>query len=159
MELRDATSGDLELLIDMLHVAFNWDGTDRFTRDDVVADPHTARYLDGWRRADDFGLVALDRGAPVGAIRARAQPAATPGDGYVADDVPEIGMAVARGHRGRGVGSALLVGFLERAGELGWRAVSLSVEDGNTDARRLYERKGFVTVGRSGDSDTMLRKL
>ena len=29
-----------------------------------------------------------------------------------------------------------------------------SVEDGNNDARRLYERHGFVTVGRSGDADT-----
>ena len=159
MELRDATSDDLGLLIDMLHEAFNWDGTDRFTRDEVVADPHNARYLDGWRRADDFGLVALDRGTPLGAIWARALPAATPGYGYVADDVPELSMAVAPGHRGRGVGSALLVGCLERAGELGWRAVSLSVEDGNTGARRLYERNGFVTVGRNGDSDTMLREL
>jgi ribosomal protein S18 acetylase RimI-like enzyme len=36
--------------------------------------------------------------------------------------------------------------------------VSLSVEDGNR-ARRLYERAGFVVVGRSGTSDTMLVHL
>ena len=35
--------------------------------------------------------------------------------------------------------------------------LSLSVEDGNP-ARRLYERFGFEVVGRTGGSDTMLRR-
>ena len=159
VDLRAATSADLELLYDMLLEAFNWDGTARFTRDEVIADAHTAVYLGGWRRVDDFGLVALDSGSPAGAIWARALPASSPGYGYVADDVPEISMAVARGHRGRGVGSALLAGCIEQARGLGWRALSLSVEDGNTGARALYERHGFVTVGRNGGSDTMLREF
>lgn len=160
MRLREATADDLELLYDMLLEAFNWDGgAPRFTRSAVIADTHTARYLGGWRRPGDFGLVAEDDEAPLGAIWARALPAATPGYGYVADDVPEIGMAVARAHHGRGVGSALLAGCIEQARALGWRALSLSVEDGNTAARRLYGRHGFVTVGRNGDSDTMLRRL
>lgn len=34
-------------------------------------------------------------------------------------------------------------------------AISLSVEDGNR-ARVLYERLGFVKVGRNGGSDTLL---
>ena len=158
--LRDATGDDLELLHDMLLEAFNWDGTPRFTRAQVVADTHTARYLGGWKRPDDFGLVAADDdGHPLGAVWARALPAATPGYGYVADDVPEIGMAVARGHHGRGVGSALLAGCLAQARGLGWRAVSLSVEDSNAAARALYMRHGFVVVGRNGGSDTMLREL
>lgn len=37
--------------------------------------------------------------------------------------------------------------------------MSLSVEDGNAAARGLYERHGFVVVGRNGGSDTMLRTL
>nr|WP_163275751.1 GNAT family N-acetyltransferase [Cellulomonas iranensis] len=160
MMLRDATADDLDLLHDMLLEAFNWDGTPRFTRAQVVADTHTARYLGGWKRPDDFGLVATDDdGHPLGAVWARALPAATPGYGYVADDVPELGMAVARPHHGRGVGSALLAGCLAQARGLGWRAVSLSVEDGNAAARALYTRHGFVVVGRNGGSDTMLREL
>lgn len=159
MRLRDATTGDLDLLYDMLLEAFNWDGTPRFTRSEAMADPHTARYLSGWRRPGDFGLVAVDAGTPLGAIWARALPAATPGYGYVADDVPEIGMAVTRVHHGLGVGSALLAGCIDQARALGWRALSLSVEDGNTAARRLYARHGFVTVGRNGGSDTMVREL
>lgn len=160
MRLRDATGDDLDLLHDLLLEAFNWDGSPRFTLADVLADPHTARYLGGWKRPDDFGLVATDRdGSALGAVWARALPAATPGYGYVADDVPELGTAVSRTHHGRGVGSALLAGCIEQARGLGWRALSLSVEDGNTAARALYARHGFVTVGRNGGSDTMLREL
>ncbi|MBO3095482.1 GNAT family N-acetyltransferase [Cellulomonas dongxiuzhuiae] len=160
MMLRDATGDDVDLLHDLLLEAFNWDGTQRFTRAGVMADAHTERYLGGWKRPDDFGLVATDDdGSPLGAVWARALPAATPGYGYVADDVPELGMAVARPHHGRGVGSALLAGCLEQARGLGRRALSLSVEDGNVAARALYARHGFVVVGRNGGSDTMLRKL
>ena len=160
MKLRDATGEDLELLHDMMLEAFTWDGTPRFTRAEVIADPHTVRYLGGWKRPGDFGLVATDDGgAPLGAVWARALPSDAPGYGYVADDVPELGMAVARAHRGRGVGTALLAGCLDQARRLGRRAVSLSVEDGNVTARALYERHGFVPVGRVGGSDTMLRTL
>jgi len=159
MRLRATTEADLDLLYNMLLEAFNWDGAQRFTREQVIADEHTARYVGGWGRPDDFGLVALDGDEPLGAIWARALPASEPGYGYVADDVPEIGLGVARRHRGRGVGSALLVGCIEQARGLGWRALSLSVEDGNVNARRLYERHGFVVVGRKGDSDTMLRDV
>jgi ribosomal protein S18 acetylase RimI-like enzyme len=157
--LREATSEDLELLYDLLVEAFNWDGTPRFTRAQVMADPHTGRYLGGWLRAGDFGLVAVEDDTPVGAVWARALPADEPGYGFVADDIPELGMAVAREHRGRGVGSALLAGCIEQARALGWRALSLSVEDGNAAARALYEHHGFVVVGRNGGSDTMLRNL
>lgn len=158
--LRDAADDDLDLLYDLLLDAFNWDGTARFTRAEVLADAHTGRYLGGWKRPDDFGLVVTDDdGDPLGAVWARALPAAAPGYGYVADDVPELGMAVARPHRGRGAGSRLLTGVLGQARGLGWRALSLSVEDGNDAARALYARHGFVTVGRNGGSDTMLREL
>ena len=159
MRLREATSSDLDLLHELLLDALNWDGSARVTRLEMLADVHTGRYLDGWRLPDDLGLVAVDGATPLGAIWARALPAATPGYGYVADDVPEIGMAVTRAHRGRGVGSALLAGAVTQARAAGWRALSLSVEDGNTAARALYVRHGFTTAGRNGGSDTMLRPL
>lgn len=160
MRLRDATDEDLDLLHDMLYEAFTWDGTGRFTREQVRADEHTVRYLGGWRRTGDLGLVALDEDdRPLGAVWARALPADAPGYGYVADDVPEIGMGVVAAHRGRGVGAALLAGHLDQARAQGLRALSLSVEDGNVAARALYERHGFVVVGRNGGSDTMLREL
>lgn len=159
VRLRTATSDDLEFLYDMLLEAFNWDGERRFTRDEVMAHDHVARYLDGWCRDWDFGLVAVDGDALLGAIWARVFPATAPGYGYVAADVPELSMGVHAARRGQGVGSALLVGCTEQARDLGWHALSLSVEDGNRAARALYERNGFVVVGRSGDSDTMVLEL
>ena len=156
VRLRAATSADLDFLGDMLLEAFNWDGEGRFTRDDLMAHDHAARYLDGWCRDGDFGLVAVDGDALLGAIWARVLPATAPGYGYVAADVPELSMGVRAARRGEGIGSALLAGCVEQAQDLGRRAVSLSVEDGNLAARTLYERNGFVVVGRNGNSDTMM---
>ncbi|MFB0840468.1 MULTISPECIES: GNAT family N-acetyltransferase [unclassified Arthrobacter] len=62
------------------------------------------------------------------------------------------------GHRGRGVGTALMEGLIALASARGLRAISLSVEDGNR-ARVLYERLGFRKVGRNGGSDTLLLGL
>jgi GNAT superfamily N-acetyltransferase len=159
MHFRAATSGDIELLWFLMVEAFNWDGTARFTRDEIMADAHTARYLGGWKRARDFGVIAMEHHQPIGGLWARALPASTPGYGYVADDVPEIGMAVMPERRGAGVGSALLAESIVRARTLGWRGLSLSVEDGNGAARRLYEHHGFAVVARNGDSDTMFLGL
>ena len=68
-------------------------------------------------------------------------------------------MAVVPDARGRGVGGALLSACLDHARSRGWRALSLSVEDGNTAARALYERHGFRVTGRNGGSDTMVVDL
>ncbi|MGV8978956.1 MAG: GNAT family N-acetyltransferase [Cellulomonas sp.] len=95
-------------------------------------------------------------GAPWGAAWARTFPPDDPGYGYVAEDVPELGMAVLPAWRGRGVGRALLGAVLDQARTLGRPAMSLSVEDGNDVARALYVRRGFRVVGREGSSDTML---
>jgi ribosomal protein S18 acetylase RimI-like enzyme len=47
-------------------------------------------------------------------------------------------------HRGKGVGAALLRAAVSFAGDA---PVFLSVTEGNDDARRLYERHGFVATG------------
>jgi len=163
MHLRDATADDTDLLADLLLAAYNWTGEERLTREAMLADSHATRYLAGWARTGDVGVVAVDDrtvGEPaMGAAWARTLTAAAPGYGYVADDVPELSMAVRPQWRGRGVGSVLLTGLVERATARGMRALSLSVEDGNRAARALYERHGFRVVGRTGGSDTMLLEL
>jgi ribosomal protein S18 acetylase RimI-like enzyme len=49
------------------------------------------------------------------------------------------------GWRGKGVGSVLLDVAEERRREKEAGGLALIVEDGNTGARRLYERRGFLT--------------
>ena len=60
----------------------------------------------------------------------------------------EIGMAVAREWRGRGVGSALLAAAIEWARETGLHKLSLGVFVHNAAAIALYRKFGFVEEGR-----------
>jgi ribosomal protein S18 acetylase RimI-like enzyme len=60
----------------------------------------------------------------------------------------EIGMAVVREWRGRGVGSALVAAAIELARERGLHKVILSVFPHNTAAIALYRKHGFVEEGR-----------
>jgi RimJ/RimL family protein N-acetyltransferase len=60
----------------------------------------------------------------------------------------EIGMAVAREWRGRGVGSALLAAAIDWARELGLHKLSLGVFAHNDAAIALYRKFGFVEEGR-----------
>jgi GNAT superfamily N-acetyltransferase len=159
VQLRRATAEDAGFLLDMLVEAYNWSGEQRVTRLDVESDPLLRCYVAEWPRGQDLGLVAVaEDGGPVGAAWARTFPANDPGYGFVAEDIPEITMAVAAHRRGRGIGRRLLEALIAAAREKGWRAVSLSVEDGNRVVQ-LYRAVGFVPVGRVGHSDTMLLDL
>jgi RimJ/RimL family protein N-acetyltransferase len=60
----------------------------------------------------------------------------------------EIGMAVARDWRGRGVGSALMAAAIEWARERGLHKLSLGVFAHNRAAISLYHKFGFVEEGR-----------
>jgi GNAT superfamily N-acetyltransferase len=143
----------------MLLEAFNWTGEERFTAGQIRRDPAVFHYVAGWPGPGDLGVIAEDPdGSPAGAAWARRFPADDPGYGFVAPDVPELSLAVAPEHRGRGVGSALLDALIDRARAAGVPGLSLSVEDGNA-ARRLYTARGFTPAGRSGDSDTLLLPL
>ena len=55
-------------------------------------------------------------------------------------------MAVAPAMRGKGIGTLLLNAVFRIAREKGFSSVSLEVVDTNLDARRLYERIGFVAT-------------
>ncbi|MBV9381613.1 MAG: ribosomal protein S18-alanine N-acetyltransferase [Streptosporangiaceae bacterium] len=56
-------------------------------------------------------------------------------------------IAVAPGHWGRGIGSALLAALVQEAGERGCTEVFLEVREDNPRARGLYLRRGFREIG------------
>ena len=72
------------------------------------------------------------------------------------DDCAFIG--VEPGHRGLGVGRALLESVASAAGEAGYSRLSLSVEDDNP-ALRLYERVGFERRAHSSGAWTLVLTL
>ncbi len=126
---------------------------------EVVRQPDLARYVSGWmQRPGDFGFVAEVNGEPVGAAWVRRWPSSDRGYGFVDQATPELSMALLPGHRGRGIGTALLRRLLAEAARDS-EAVSLSVSESNA-ALRLYERFGFAVVGEpEGGSVTMLKRL
>jgi RimJ/RimL family protein N-acetyltransferase len=60
----------------------------------------------------------------------------------------EIGMMVAAGSRGRGVGTALMVAAIARARQQGLHKLILGVFPSNEPALALYRKFGFVEEGR-----------
>ena len=125
------------------------------TGDEVLADPRYAMYLAGWPRPGDYGLVAEQDG-PLGAAWYRAYTEVSHGYGFVAEDVPELSIAVVESRRHEGIGRRLLVELIAAGTAQGHRALSLSVRSDNP-ARRLYESVGFVPVEKHGTSWKMVR--
>jgi ribosomal protein S18 acetylase RimI-like enzyme len=125
----------------------------------VLADPLLARYVTGWQRHDDAGVIAEDAtGGAVGAAWYRYFSVDEPGFGFVAPTTPEVSIAVVPGLRGVGIGESLLQGLITVAQTSGVRQLSLSVEHDNP-ARRLYDRMGFTAVGSGEGAVTMVLAL
>jgi ribosomal protein S18 acetylase RimI-like enzyme len=156
LELRPAGPTDLAFLREVLLEAVFWrSGETRPSPDAALADPRVARYVEGWGRSGDFGVLAEKNGRPIGAVWWRYFAADAPGYGFVSEAVPEISLAVLAEHRGQGVGTALLREALREAPERGIARLSLSVERDNR-AVTLYERMGFRRSGLIGNAWTMV---
>ena len=63
------------------------------------------------------------------------------------DHVADFSVYVARERRGQGVGDALLGALEERARAIGYHKLVLAAFPTNAAGMRLYERRGFRTVG------------
>jgi ribosomal protein S18 acetylase RimI-like enzyme len=107
--------------------------------------PYAAKLADAARRAREAELlVACDAdGAVLGTVT--IAPPGSPWAQVAGPDELEFRMlAVATRARGRGVGEALTRASVDRAAELGLRAVVLSSSREMLAAHRLYERLGFI---------------
>ena len=152
--LRAVTAADRGFLEDMLLEASNWDpAREPLSRETVLTDPRTSKYVADWPREGDSGVIALGpSGEPIGAAWLRYFTADDPGYGFVAEGVPELSVGVVSAWRGKGVGRALVRAVVEATPK-----VSLSVERANP-AQELYRQEGFRTVSSGDNADTMLRE-
>ena len=145
MRLRAAGPADEPLLGSLLYEAVVWrQDPGSPSLDELMADPRLAAYVDGFGRPE-----------AVGGAWWRQFSAQLPGYGFVAGDVPELALAVFAGHRGRGIGTALLRKLLREAAARGLRGLSLSVARENS-ALELYQRLGFTVVDDKTEPLTML---
>ncbi len=112
--------------------------------DEAMAQPFLSRYFENWGRYGDGGVLAVGpNGETLGAAWYRLFPADKPSFGWVAEDIPELAIAVIPSIRGSGLGERLLQALIDSARTTGFRALSLSVEDGNRSVN-LYNRMGFA---------------
>jgi ribosomal protein S18 acetylase RimI-like enzyme len=106
-------------------------------RDGIATEPpvDVEERAAGWNL--DGMLVAVADGEVIGSVHVDAS----------RHGFGEIGMAVAREWRGRGVGSALLAAAIEWARGRGLHKLSLSVWPHNAAAIGLYQKFGFIQEG------------
>lgn len=159
VKIREATALDLPFLEAMLYEAFFWSGgIERPALIEMRARPEFNTLLAGWGRIGDAALLADAADARAGAAWFRLWTPEEHSYGFVDQQTPELGIAVARPFRGQGIGRQLLRSLIESARQHAYPRLSLSVAPGNP-ARALYESEGFQKVGEVGTSWTMLREL
>jgi ribosomal protein S18 acetylase RimI-like enzyme len=130
-EIRPATESDRRALAELFAAVAD-------ERDGIATEPpvDVAARAAAWRLEGEF--VAVADGALVGQLH--VEPTS---HGY-----GEIGMAVEREWRGRGVGSALMTAAIDWARARGLHKLSLAVFAHNEAGIALYRKFGFVEEGR-----------
>lgn len=104
------------------------------------------RYVGSWM-PEQGGVIALSaEGIPAGGVWLRHGPN-RPRFGYVAEDVPELVIAVENRYARHGIGSSLIDAALDFARSRNHVGVSLAVDLGNARARSLYVKKDFISAG------------
>lgn len=157
--IRPATQADGAFLGDMVVEAANWRQGGAQPKHQVMTSTDHSRYLSGWMRPGDAGLVGLDAyGEPIGAAWYRMLPRSDPGFGYVGTGVPELIIGVRPIWRAHGLGRALLHGLCDQARAQGYGRISLSVERENF-ATTLYRSEGFAVTQSGMGRDTMVKRL
>jgi GNAT superfamily N-acetyltransferase len=159
VRLRDLTVDDAAFQAEMLYAAACWrPGVDHPAPATLLAHPEARRYLDGWGRDGDLGVIAEQDGTPLGAAWCRLFTEHDHGDGFVDEVTPELAIAVRADARGRGIGRRLLVALHDRARAAGVARMALSSEPDN-HARDLYRSLGYVDLAPDDPKDRMVLDL
>jgi [ribosomal protein S18]-alanine N-acetyltransferase len=112
-----------------------------------LAELHGASFHRGWGEGE-FETMLTERNTLVHRLRLGRKVIGFAVSRLAADEAEILSIAIAAGHRGRGLSRNLLLTHLGHLAGRGVRTVFLEVEENNQPARRLYERAGFGVVGR-----------
>lgn len=139
-EFRDATAQDLDAIVAML--ADDELGRQRERAESPLPDSYF-RAFDAIRRSDNDLVVACIDGVVVAVLQITYTPHLSYQGGWRAT---VEGVRTAASVRGRGIGGALMRHALERARARGCHVVQLTTDKRRADARRFYERLGFMAT-------------
>jgi len=145
--IREIRKEDQDFLFDILyHAIFIEPGAKPPGRDELKK-PEIRIYAENWGKLTDYGYLAVDvkTKKKIGAAWLRQ----IRGFGYVADDIPEIGIAVFPEYRSMGIGKALLKQLLDATTDI-YETISLAVQANNKTAISLYKKLGFKELGKKG---------
>jgi len=113
----------------------------------AIAALHGASFRRGWSEQEIESLL-LDRAVIADRATSGRRLAGFILSRRAGDEAEILSVAVAKSHRGRGLGRDLLTRNLRRLAGAGVRTVFLEVDETNTPATCLYRRAGFNEVGR-----------
>lgn len=149
--IREMLAEEYGCLRDFLYEAiFVPDGTPAPPRG-IVDHPSLRRYYEAFgAEQSDVALCAVLDTRIVGAIWCRRME----GYGHVADEIPELAMAVMAPYRKQGIGTQLLHGMLSVIRESGCCGVSLSVQKINF-ACDMYRKAGFRIIRETAEEYIM----
>ncbi len=144
---------DEPFLWQMLYYAAHLQEDGETSSDAAKDNPGLQKYVQGWGRETDMGVLALHphNQRPLGAAWIRLLIGEKKMSRLIPDSTPELAIAVLPDFLGQGIGTQLLKHLLEAASKV-YPAVMLSVRKSNP-ARYLYERMGFEIV------DTALNRV
>jgi [ribosomal protein S18]-alanine N-acetyltransferase len=108
---------------------------------------HGASFAHGWGESE-FEIMLAERNTLVHRLRLGPKTIGFAASRIGADEAEILSIAVDRARRGRGLSRTLLLTHLGHLAGRGVRTIFLEVEENNQPARRLYDRTGFVVVGR-----------
>ncbi len=115
-------------------------------------------YLDQWR-PDNGGFIAWKGNIPAGGVWLNWGTQDLHGYGFVEEAIPELAIAVEARYKGHGIGTKLLDAATELARTLGAPGISLSVEDDNPRAHKLYLHVGFEDAGRADTHSVLVKRF
>jgi len=132
----------------------------------IDTDPVIKRYWDGFgSRKGDIGVMAVntETSEVIGCAWGRALPKTESGYGYLADDIPEVGLALLPEWQRQGIGTMLLRTLLTTYASdknapngVGWQQVSLSTAKSNKVAQRVYENLDFHLIKEDAAGDLLM---
>jgi GNAT superfamily N-acetyltransferase len=145
---------DEPILWEMVYQGLSSQGEKQAPPREIVQRPEFARYVEGWGRRGDTGFVAQKKsdGSLLGAVWLRK-----PLDERNNGDTPfELAFVVKPGHRGHGIGTALLTQLVRANPERS--TISIRLVAGKP-VLRLYERFGFKVVSETPGAIVMHREI